>query len=51
MQRSRSTAVEVSASICSELSRKVVPGIVPVSDSVFLAWPFNAHVWGEMPSA
>lgn len=30
----------------SKLKRKVVPGIVPVSDSVFLAWPFNAHVHG-----
>lgn len=29
-----------------KLSRKVVPGIEPVSDSVFLAWPFNAHVQG-----
>lgn len=30
-----------------KLSRKVVLGIVPVCDSVFLAWPFNANVQGE----
>lgn len=53
--------MEVSGSICSgapklararvaarrKLSRKVAPGVVPASDSVFLAWPFNAHVQGE----
>ncbi len=31
-----------------KLSRKVVPGIVPVSDSVFLALPFNARVQGKI---
>lgn len=30
-----------------KLSRKVVPGVVPVSDSVFLAWPFSTHVQGK----
>lgn len=30
-----------------KLSRKVVLGIMPVSDSVFLALPFKAHVRGE----
>ncbi len=54
-------SAEVSGSICSwaaklaralvadrrKLSRKVVPGVVPVSDSVFLALPFNPHVQGK----
>lgn len=65
-QRGRNVSTEVSGSICSwatklvracvadrrNLTCKVVSGIMPVSDSLFLALPFNAQCRGEkIPAA